>query len=191
MKNYYFFILFSCVLINYTINGQNSYADLQSCTVPQVDYTSSVPVNNQTYWDANFLVVQNPVTTDTANPDVLSIKGNNNANHYITFILPNPISPTAGDTFSLRFYAPNAGSLNTGTGRVIVKFWSSANNTNLRQFVLNKTGGIWETVSGNIDNIQNATLPFDRLSILPHNTSQETGTFDPLYIDDFVISKYR
>ena len=190
MKNYYFILLIAYVLINFSAFGQNDYANLQSCNVPQVDYASSVPADNQNYWNVNYTVVQNPDKSDTANPSVLSVKGNNNANHYISFILPKPISPTAGETFSLRYYAPKAGSSNSGTGRVIVKFWNSALglNNNIRQFVLNKTGEVWESATGNVDNVQSATEPFDRVSILPHNTSQETGTFDPLYIDDFIIS---
>jgi|SaaInl3SG_22_DNA_1037383.scaffolds.fasta_scaffold18389_2 hypothetical protein len=190
MEKNYFKILYVFVLSSYLAVGQNDYANLQTCNSPQVDYASSVPANNQAYWDVNFSVVENPDNIDTANPNVFSVKGNNNANHYISFILPNPISPTAGDTFSLRFYAPNAGSLNTGTGRVIVKFWNSSLglNTNIRQFIVNKTGGIWESITGNIDDAQSATESFDRIAILPHNTSQETGTFDPLYLDDFVIS---
>ena len=190
MKNFYLTLIFISVLNNYTALGQFQYVNIQTCNTPQIDYAGSVPANNQAYWDANNIVVQNPDNADTTNPYVLSVKGNNNANHYVSFILPNPISPTAGETFSLRFYAPNAGSLNTGTGRVIVKFWNSSLglSNNIRQFVTNKTGGVWQSITGNIDDAQSATQSFDRVAILAHNSSQETETFDPLYLDDFVIS---
>lgn len=193
MKTFYFIIISVFVLSNNITLAQNDYANLQTCNSPKVDYASSVPANNQPYWDANFSVVQNPDNVDaTANPDVLSVKGNAD-NHYISFILPNPISPTAGETFSLRFYAPKSGSSDTGAGRVVVKFWNSdvGLSTNIRQFVADKTGGVWQSIEGNINinDAQSTGHPFDRVSILPHNTSQEeTGFFDPLYVDDFVIS---
>lgn len=189
MKYFYFTFLFLFTLIFNSVYGQ-SFIDLQTCDCPQVDYASSVPANNQNYWDnTGILAAANPIT-DTSNPTVYSIKGNNSQYHYVTYILPNPISPTAGETFSLNFYAPSAGSLNTGTGRVIVKFWVSTLGINgeKRQYVVDKTGGIWETIAGDIDDAQGATQSFDRVTIFPHYTSAEAGTFDPLYVDDFVIS---
>ncbi|UXX79847.1 hypothetical protein N7E81_01845 [Reichenbachiella carrageenanivorans] len=190
------FIILSTGSISFA-QTEYTYIDASMCLeTMEVDLAFSSPGATNQYWNgaSRFGAMPNPSTvSDPSNPTVTILEPFSSGNHHPALILPNAIDPANEETFSLKIYAESAGTNGTGKGAVLVRFFNSSGTetANYRQFFFDKTGGVWQGVSGVINDIGTGIGPFDRVSIYPSFGTTEpvvADGLDPIYIDDFKIS---
>lgn len=147
--------------------------------------------------------VANPDAADTANPNVTQFSPNTkNASVYLTFpVLVNVPSTTNSETFSfsLRYYTATGGTIDSGSGRMILRLFNKsvgASAGNFVQFpIVDKIGGSWQTISvtdASLDGASQAVVDaggYDSLLFVLNNAAAAyTPTNDDVLIDDLKIN---
>ena len=179
-------ILFT-VLSYSIIFSQADYAlhDLDQCISSDNWFNTNVTVTIPT-------AANNPDVADTANPLVthlLATATNGSAN----FEIPTYLPVDSSVDWSIRMYSENAGAINSGSGRVIMRLFNKtvggavANRKDMT--ISNRVAG-WSTLTGTIDTNGSSQAVIDAggynaFYVIPSNSE---AALEPLYIDDFKTS---
>ena len=179
-------ILFT-VLSYSIIFSQADYAlhDLDQCISSDNWFNTNVTVTIST-------AANNPDVADTANPLVthlLATATNGSAN----FEIPTYLPVDSSVDWSIRMYSENAGAINSGSGRVIMRLFNKtvggavANRKDMT--ISNRVAG-WSTLTGTIDTNGSSQAVIDAggynaFYVIPSNSE---AALEPLYIDDFKTS---
>ena len=179
-------ILFT-VLSYSIIFSQADYAlhDLDQCISSDNWFNTNVTVTIPT-------AANNPDLADTANPLVthlLATATNGSAN----FEIPTYLPVDSSVDWSIRMYSENAGAINSGSGRVIMRLFNKtvggavANRKDMT--ISNRVAG-WSTLTGTIDTNGSSQAVIDAggynaFYVIPSNSE---AALEPLYIDDFKTS---
>jgi hypothetical protein len=179
-------ILFT-VLSYSIIFSQADYAlhDLDQCISSDNWINTNVTVTIPT-------AANNPDVADTANPLVthlLATATNGSAN----FEIPTYLPVDSSVDWSIRMYSENAGAINSGSGRVIMRLFNKtvggavANRKDMT--ISNRVAG-WSTLTGTIDTNGSSQAVIDAggdnaFYVIPSNSE---AALEPLYIDDFKTS---
>ena len=169
------------------IFAQADYAlhDLDQCISSDNWFNTNVTVTIPT-------AANNPDVADTANPLVthlLATATNGSAN----FEIPTNLPVDSSVEWSIRMYSENAGAINSGSGRVIMRLFNRsvggavANRKDIT--VSNRVAG-WSTLTGTIDTNGSSQAVIDAggynaFYVIPSNSE---AALEPLYIDDFKTS---
>ena len=169
------------------IFSQADYAlhDLDQCISSDNWFNTNVTVTIPT-------AANNPDVADTANPLVthlLATATNGSAN----FEIPTYLPVDSSVDWSIRMYSENAGAINSGSGRVIMRLFNKtvggavANRKDMT--ISNRVAG-WSTLTGTIDTNGSSQAVIDAggynaFYVIPSNSE---AALEPLYIDDFKTS---
>ena len=175
------------VLYYSIIFAQADYAlhDLDQCISSDNWFNTNVTVTIST-------AANNPDVADTANPLVthlLATATNGSAN----FEIPTYLPVDSSVDWSIRMYSENAGAINSGSGRVIMRLFNKtvggavANRKDMT--ISNRVAG-WSTLTGTIDTNGSSQAVIDAggynaFYVIPSNSE---AALEPLYIDDFKTS---
>ena len=146
--------------------------------------------------------VANPDATDTNNPNVTQFSPNEkNASVFLNLPYTIPVtSSTSADNidWKFRYYTENGGTIDSGSGRTIVRLFNKSVGASAGNFIqlklFDKVGGSWQTESGtaSLTGASEAVITAGGynafLFVINNANGATTPTNDDFLIDDLAFS---